>query len=85
MEHWRLTDINQGEWDIPALRRQLEEVLPQNTMFQDFILDRTFPGIGQRKIMLNARRLHQEPHKNRLILLAMEDITRREERATREP
>jgi len=79
-----LTTLDHGEWDIPALTDLLENVLPKHTMFQDFPVEHTFRRIGRRKLVLNARRLIQAPEKSPLILLAMEDITAREERERRE-
>ena len=63
--------LDHGQWDIPALRTLLEELLPQNTVFNDYEVTQTFERIGPRTMLLNARRLDDVP----LILLAMEDIT----------
>ena len=63
--------IGQGQWDIPALRALLEEILPQNTVFNDYEVHHDFARLGPRTLLLNARRLDNVP----LILLAMEDIT----------
>ena len=70
-----LYQVGEGEWDIPALRRLLEEILPQNKTFQDFLVDHTFSRVGRRMLVLNGRRLEQESGDPRLILLAMEDVT----------
>lgn len=70
----RLYDLGNGQWHIPELRRLLETILPQNSAFDDFLVEHDFPGIGKRRIMLNARRL-QEDRSAPKILLAMEDIT----------
>ncbi|MDT7042792.1 chemotaxis protein CheB [Candidatus Nitronereus thalassa] len=75
VEQKLLYSLGQGEWDVPELRHLLEEVLPHNTAFQDFLMEQKFPGIGKRKLLLNARRIVQEPGKTPRILLAMEDIT----------
>ncbi len=69
-------EVGKGEWAIPALRQLLEEILPQNHTFQDFLVDHTFSGVGHRFLALNGRRLEQEPGKPWLILLAMEDVTK---------
>ena len=63
-----------GAWNIPALRRQLEEILPKSTSFQDFVVDQTFPHIGRRVWALNGRRLEQEAAQPGRILLAMEEV-----------
>ncbi|MEO7862454.1 MAG: PAS domain-containing protein, partial [Nitrospirales bacterium] len=69
-------EVGKGEWAIPALRQLLEEILPQNHTFQDFLVDHTFSRVGHRFLALNGRRLEQEPGKPWLILLAMEDVTK---------
>lgn len=70
-----LYDLGNGQWDIPALRRLLEKILPGNTIVEDFLVEHEFPGIGMRKMLLNARKIpHNEPTKE-LILLAIEDVT----------
>jgi PAS domain S-box-containing protein len=62
-------------WNIPSLRTLLEEVIPQNTHFNDFEVDHEFPAIGRRTMLLNARRILQEGKGTEMILLALEDIT----------
>jgi PAS domain S-box-containing protein len=66
-------DIGNGQWDIPALRSLLEDVLPDNNIFNDFVVDHVFPTLGSRKMLLNARRIDHV----QLVLLAFEDITER--------
>jgi two-component system, chemotaxis family, CheB/CheR fusion protein len=75
VEHCHFYEVGDSEWDVPALRRLLEEILPQNRTFQDFLVDHTFARIGRRVFALNGRRLEQESGDSRLILLAMEDVT----------
>jgi PAS domain S-box-containing protein len=62
-------------WDIPSLRELLEEIVPQNTQFNDFEVDHEFPVIGRRTMLLNARRVYREGRGTDMILLALEDIT----------
>ena len=70
--------LGNGQWDIPALRTLLEDLLPHNTVFNDYEMTHTFERIGPRTMLLNARRLDNVP----LILLAMEDITARKQAET---
>lgn len=70
-----LYSIGNNVWDIPSLRTLLEEVIPQNTHFNDFEVDHEFPAIGRRTMLLNARRILQEGKGTEMILLAFEDIT----------
>jgi two-component system, chemotaxis family, CheB/CheR fusion protein len=70
--------LGNGQWDIPALHTLLEEILPQNTVFNDYEVTHDFERIGRRTILLNARRLDNVA----FILLAMEDITAHKHAAT---
>jgi two-component system CheB/CheR fusion protein len=70
-----LYDLGNRQWDIPALRRLLEEILPQNTAFDDYEVTHEFEQIGRRTMLLNARRILSEAGQARLILLAIEDVT----------
>lgn len=69
-------DLGDGQWNIPALRKLLEEIIPQNSSFQDFEVEHDFPTIGRKTMLLNARRFPPEG-KWELILLAIADITER--------
>jgi PAS domain S-box-containing protein len=70
-------DLGNRQWDIPKLRKLLEDILPKNASFSDFEVRHNFPKIGERVMLLNARRIPQPPAKPRIILLAFEDITER--------
>ncbi len=71
-------DLGQHQWDIPELRKLLEEVLPKKTSLQDYRLEHKFPAIGERVMLLNARRIRQENAAQEQILLTIEDITARD-------
>jgi len=70
--------IGNHQWDISNLRDLLEDILPQNTIFNDFEVEHNFEGIGPKIIHLNARRIYEKENQTQLILLAMEDVTDRE-------
>jgi PAS domain S-box-containing protein len=69
-------ELGNGQWDIPDLRTLLEDIVPKSSVFDDFELDHTFPVIGRRVMLLNARKL-QAGHHGELLVLAMEDVTAR--------
>ena len=71
----RIYDLGDGQWDIPGLRKLLEEIIPQNAGFCDFEVEHEFPHIGRKKMLLNARRIEQRGGRPHLILLAIEDVT----------
>jgi hypothetical protein len=73
-------DLGDGQWDIPSLRKCLEDVLSKDTFFKGFEVDHEFPAIGRKVMLLNARQIHQDKHffsevLKPIILLAIEDIT----------
>ena len=72
--------LGNGQWDIPALRTLLEDIVPKSSVFNDFELEHTFPVIGRRVMLLNARKLQAGQHGERLVL-AMEDVTERKRAA----
>lgn len=73
VEQQLLYHLCNGAWNVPALRHLLEEILPKNNSFQDFILAQTFPQIGRKVLVLNGRRLEQAISQPGRILLAMEE------------
>src|ERR1700681_3325188 len=71
-----INELGNGQWDIPDLRRLLEDIVPKSSVFNDFELEHTFPVIGRRVMLLNARKLQAGRH-GELLVLAMEDVTAR--------
>ncbi len=69
-------ELGNGQWDIPDLRRLLEDIVPTSSVFDDFELEHTFPDIGRRVMLLNARKLQAGEH-GEMLVLAMEDVTAR--------
>lgn len=73
-------ELGNGQWDIPTLRKLLDDILAKDTFFKGFEVEHEFPGIGQRTIILNGRHIYcKDPEKSEyfppLIMLAMEDVT----------
>jgi two-component system CheB/CheR fusion protein len=66
-------ELGNRQWDIPELRRLLDEVLPTDKQFEDYEVAHEFEGLGRRTMLLNARQLEAE----QLILLAIQDVTER--------
>jgi len=72
-------DLGNKQWDNPKLRELLETILPQKTSFDDYEVEHDFAAIGRRIMLLNARQIERGLGKERIILLAIEDITERRE------
>jgi two-component system CheB/CheR fusion protein len=73
-----LYDLGNHQWDIPKLRKSLEETLSKNITIEKFEIDHDFENIGRKIMLLNARKIKGGAVKGEeLILLAVEDITER--------
>jgi PAS domain S-box-containing protein len=70
-------ELGNRQWDIPALRQLLEEILPQKSAFNDFEVAHDFETIGRKVMLLNARKVYREGNGTESILLAIEDVTER--------
>jgi two-component sensor histidine kinase len=69
--------LGDGQWDIPELRLLLEGVAPQHAAMEAYEVERDFPVIGRRAMLLNAREVFFQKSSRKLILLAIEDVTDR--------
>ncbi|MEX1297938.1 MAG: PAS domain-containing protein [Desulfotignum sp.] len=72
-------DLSNKQWDIPKLRDLLENILPQHTKFNNYEVEHDFATIGKRTMLLNDRQIERSFGKKRTILLAIEDITERQQ------
>src|SRR5512140_3201431 len=70
-------DLGNRQWDIPKLRVLVEEILPQDSVFNGYEVEHDFLDIGRKTMLLNARQIFREKIGSHIILLAMEDITAR--------
>jgi len=72
-----LYELGNGQWNIPALRELLEEIIPQHTTIEAYEVEHEFPTIGRRTMLLNARKVFYEGNNSTSLLLAIEDVTDR--------
>src|SRR5664280_2420662 len=72
-------NLGNDQWDIPKLRELLENILPDKTTFDNYEVEHDFATIGKRIMLLNARQIKRALGKERIILLAIEDITERKQ------
>ena len=70
-------ELGNKQWNLPKLRKLLEEVLPEKEVFDDFEVEHSFQNIGHKIMLLNARQIYREDIGTKMILLAIEDITER--------
>jgi PAS domain S-box-containing protein/putative nucleotidyltransferase with HDIG domain len=69
--------LGNRQWDIPGLRKFLEDIIPKDTKFDGYQVDHIFQSIGRKIMLLNARQVHMEENSKKFLLLAIEDITER--------
>ena len=68
-------DLGNRQWDIPRLRELLENILPENSKFDDFELEHKFGSLGYKILHLNARLIFREENRDQFIFLAIADVT----------
>ena len=69
-----LYELGNQQWNIPELRNQLENILPEQGPFKAFEIDHIFNSIGRRTMELSARQF-DTLNREKLTLLAIHDIT----------
>ena len=70
-------EIDDGQWNIPELRTILETITKDHATVEGYEVDRDFPRVGRRIMLLNARKVFYEDGTHTTTLLAFEDITDR--------
>ncbi|HKT71430.1 MAG TPA: chemotaxis protein CheB [Steroidobacteraceae bacterium] len=76
-----LYKLENHQWDAAALRLGLEQVLTHSEPLINWEITYTVPALGERLLLLNARRIAGGDGRAQLILLAIEDITERRAKA----
>lgn len=72
-----LHEIEDGQWNIPALRTLLETIIEDHETVEGYEVDLEFATIGRRNMLLNARKVFYEKGVHSNTLLAFEDVTNR--------
>lgn len=70
-------EIDDGQWNIPELRTILETITKDHATAEGYEVNRDFPRVGRRIMLLNARKVFYEAGTHTTTLLAFEDITDR--------
>ncbi|MGD9942061.1 MAG: chemotaxis protein CheB [Burkholderiaceae bacterium] len=76
----RLFELGDGQWDIPELKRLLDQVLTANTPVHNYRVSHDFPGLGRRSVLVHARKVPAMDKRSARLLLAFEDVTASEDR-----
>jgi two-component system CheB/CheR fusion protein len=65
-------ELEDNHWDIPELRKLLEEIIPEATFFESYEVEYNFKKGSRKKLLLNAREIFQGDKESKLILLAIQ-------------
>ena len=71
----RLGDLDEGQWDVPALQELLKHVVPDSAPIDGFEVEDDFPRLGRRIFKLNARKVFRPGNHVTRLLLMFEDVT----------
>jgi PAS domain S-box-containing protein len=74
-----LFELGNRQWDIPDLHRLLGEILPQQRVVEGFRVDHDFDVLGKRTMLIKARKIAGNEQRSEIVLLAINDITERED------
>ena len=69
-------ELGNGQWNIPALRKLFEEILPQSKVFKNYEVTHDFETIGRRTMLMSGR----EVESMHAIVLSIEDISERKQK-----
>lgn len=72
-----LSELGDGQWKIPDLLQQLQEIILRHSTMEEFEVDQEFPAIGRRVMRLDARKIRQVEANPSELLLVIEDVTDR--------
>jgi two-component system CheB/CheR fusion protein len=68
-------DLENSQWNLPALRAMLEKVLLKERVISGFEFKQVFGGMGERSLVLNATIFSRDANSEKLVLVAIEDVT----------
>lgn len=72
----RLYDLGNRQWNIPSLRKLLEQILPEGSVIRDYEVTHDFEELGRRTMRIHAHRMSRGDLPA-YILLSFEDLTER--------
>lgn len=70
----QIYQLGNGQWNIPELHQLLDKVLTSDTPLHDYEVQHDFPGLGQRTMLISARRTDVQPGQG-VVVVTIEDVT----------
>jgi PAS domain S-box-containing protein len=77
LENKSFYELQNGLWNIPRLREQLDDILSKNAVLNVFEVAYDEAGVDSRILFVNARTVMSKDPDAHMILLAIDDITSR--------
>src|SRR5580704_2535538 len=71
----RLAELGNGQWKITPLLTLLNNLAQDHGEFDNFEMEHDFPALGNRAMLVSARRLLAADDQAGLVLLSIRDIT----------
>ena len=69
-------EINNSQWNFGELRELFDDILPKHKIIESYKVTLSVRNNKKRTLMLNARQIISEDKADKLILVAIEDITK---------
>lgn len=73
-----LYEIGNGQYNAPALRHFLKNIIPDHTILNEYKISHDFPNIGKRTVLLSAREVIYENSTRKHMLVSIGDISGQE-------
>lgn len=72
-----LFSLGAHQWDVPELRKLLQEVIPKAAAIIGFEVTAEFPPLGRLTMLISARRLSHPDNNSTSVIAVFEDVTER--------
>jgi two-component sensor histidine kinase len=76
--------LGDGRWNNPELEVLLRKVIPKSSAIIGYEVVQDFPQIGQRTLLVSARRLANPQNNSQSILVTLEDVSNHRSRAVQQ-
>jgi two-component system CheB/CheR fusion protein len=68
-------ELDAGQWNMPELKKKIDEIVQKNKSFDNCEITKVFPGVGEKTLLFNAMRMDQPDIKKNRILVVIQDMT----------
>lgn len=68
------SSLGSGEWNTPALRSLLEQIIPEKTAIEGYEVEHLFKKLGRRTMIINAHAITSGPNRES-VFVSVSDVT----------